>query len=227
MLATAMATGALALSATVTAEPPAGKPAAKPDAAAQPKDGEKHKADKPKADHKAAAKIGETAPDFTLTDTDGKTHHLADHRGKIVVLEWFNPDCPVIVDVHQSRNFFNPLVESYKGKDVVFLAINSGAEGKQGAGKDRNAKAIKEFKLPYPILLDADGKVGRSYGAKTTPHVFIIAADGSLAYAGGIDNGNPSKAGDTNYVKQAIDELLAGKKVTTTESRPYGCSVKY
>lgn len=227
MLAAGVATGALALSAAaVSAQPPAGaKPADSKPADKQP---EKPKADKPKAESKSTAKIGETAPDFTLTDTEGKSHHLADLKGKIVVLEWFNPACPVSAGHHSDKNTFNPLYDAYNGKDVVFLAINSGADGKEGAGKDASAKGIKDFGMKYPVLLDTDGKVGHTYGAKTTPHMYVIAADGTLAYMGAIDNQKPAKdAAHINYVKQAIDELKAGKKVSVAETRAYGCGVKY
>lgn len=209
----AAAVGAFTLTAASIAEPPAGKGA---DAA---KPVEKQPAPK------AAARIGETAPDFTLTDTDGKSHTLSSLKGKIVVLEWFNPECPVIVAHHKDKNTFNPMFDAY-GKDVAFLAINSGAPGNQGAGKEKSAKGIKDFGMKYPVLIDSDGKVGKTYGAKTTPHIFVVAADGSLAYMGAIDNQKEGKD-YVNYAKQAIEELKAGKKVSVTETKAYGCSVKY
>src|SRR5262249_28137264 len=113
-------------------------------------------------------------------------------------------------------------------KNVVFLAINSGGEGQQGAGKEKSAKGIKDFGMKYPVLLDGDGKVGHTYGAKTTPHMYIVAADGTLAYMGAIDNKKEASDKEyVNYVKAALDEIIAGKKVTTTQTTAYGCGVKY
>ncbi|MBL8999731.1 MAG: thioredoxin family protein [Phycisphaerae bacterium] len=189
------------------------------------KDHKHDKKDKKKAE---TAKIGESAPEFALKDTAGKTVSLADFKGKIVVLEWFNADCPFIVKHHKNATTFNDLHTKYNGKGVVFLAICSSAEGNQGSGVERNAKAKTDFKMEYPILMDADGKVGKTYGAKTTPHCFVIAADGKLVYNGAIDDDKSTDpAGKTNYVAKAIDELLAGKPVSTPTTKPYGCSVKY
>jgi peroxiredoxin len=173
-----------------------------------------------------AAKIGSLAPTFTLTDTDGKTHDLAalTKEGKIVVIEWFNPDCPFVKKHHEVNTTFADLFKNYSGKGVVFLAINSGAEGKQGFGKDLNAKTAKEWGMQYPVLLDADGKVGKAYGAKTTPHMYIIGKDGKVAYMGAIDD---QKEGGKNYVRQALDQIIKGETVTEASTKPYGCSVKY
>jgi peroxiredoxin len=111
---------------------------------------------------------------------------------------------------------------------VVFLAINSNREGKQGSGKDRNAKAAEEFKMPYPILMDTTGETGKAYGAKTTPHCYVIDKNGVLAYEGAIDDDRSVETpGKVNYVAKAVDELLAGSSVSTTQTKPYGCSVKY
>ncbi|MBC7833509.1 MAG: redoxin domain-containing protein [Phycisphaerales bacterium] len=206
-----MAIGGLALGAAAY-EPPKDAP----------KDSAAHK------DHaKVTAKVGEKAPDFTLTDVDGKSWKLSDatKAGKIVVLEWYNPDCPVIVAHHKDAKTFNELHTNYSSKGVMVVAINSSAEGKQGFGKERNAESRKEYGIEYPILLDAEGAVGHMYGAKTTPHVYIVNKDGVLAYAGAIDN--QKKDGKVNYAKAALDELLAGKAVTTAETKPYGCGVKY
>lgn len=179
----------------------------------------------------ATAKIGSAAPAFTLKDTDGKEHNLAQYtkEGKIVVIEWFNPDCPFVKKHHKTADTFKKLNEKYaKDGKVVFLAINSGAAGKQGAGLDRNKAAKTEYGIAYPILLDETGATGKNYGAKTTPHMYVIAADGTLAYMGAIDDDNSiDKMGKTNYVAKALDELLAGKKVTTTSTDAYGCAVKY
>lgn len=122
----------------------------------------------------------------------------------------------------------NDLAAEFTSKDVVWVAINSGAAGKQGAGLELNKKFKDEWKISYPILLDETGEVGKMYGAKTTPHMYVIDTDGTLKYAGAIDN-NPSATnlGDVNYVRQALNEVLSGETVTTPETRPYGCSVKY
>ncbi|MBX3384957.1 MAG: thioredoxin family protein [Phycisphaeraceae bacterium] len=171
--------------------------------------------------------IGQKAPDFTLTCTDGKQHKLADLKGKIVVLEWFNPECPGIVQHHKTAKTFNDLHKAFKDQGVVFLAINSGAKGKQGHGKELNQRLAKEFEMPFPVLLDESGTVGKAYGAKTTPHCFIIDKDGMLVYNGAIDNGRMGKNGDRNYVREALEQVVKGETVTTPETRPYGCSVKY
>ncbi len=197
----------------------------------QDKQDKQAKKDEKKEEKKAAAtaKVGETAPTFKLTDTDGKTVDLAEvGKDKIVVIEWFNPECPFVVKHHDVNKTFATLTKDYASKGVVFLAVNSGAPGKQGHGKELNAKMKKEWKIEYPVLLDEAGTVGKSYGATSTPDVFIIGKDGKLAYAGAVDNNSDAKkAGDKNYVKMALDELVAGKPVTTTESKRYGCGVKY
>jgi peroxiredoxin len=174
--------------------------------------------------------VGKPAPDFALKDTDGEEHKLSDYTkaGKTVVLEWFNPDCPFVKKHHVTFNTMASLQSEMKAKGVVWLAINSGAPGKQGAGLERNQKAKAEFKIDYPILLDEAGKVGRMYGAKTTPHMYVIGADGTLLYKGAIDSDkSPSKAGETVYVRAALTQHLAGEKVGTTQTESYGCSVKY
>lgn len=188
-------------------------------------DGHDHSHDKKKAE---PAKVGDAAPAFTLTDTDGKTVNLADYKGKTVVIEWFNPECPFIVKHHKVNTTFNDLYTEYNSKDVVFLAINSNAKGKQGNGLELNKKKKEEFKMQYPVLLDESGEIGRLYGAKTTPHVFVVDKEGKLVYAGAVDNNDHvEKVGTQNYVKDALDAVLAGKPVATSKTRPYGCSVKY
>jgi len=187
-----------------------------------------HSHDKKDTKKAETAKIGESAPEFVLQDTAGKSVSLASFKGKVVVLEWFNPDCPFIVKHHKTATTFNDLNTTYGPKGVVFLAINSSADGNQGSGNERNAKAKTDFKMEYPILMDASGKVGKSYGAKTTPHCFIIAKDGKLMYSGAIDDDKSTgPSGKTNFVAKALDEILAGKPVTTAQTKPYGCSVKY
>jgi peroxiredoxin len=173
---------------------------------------------------------GDKAPDFTLTDTAGNEHSLAtllaDHE--VVVLEWFNPDCPFIVRHHKTHKTMDETFAAVKDKGVAWLAINSGAEGKQGAGLERNQKAVKDYGVTFPVLLDPDGSVGQAYGARTTPHMFVIDGDGVVVYAGAIDDDRAGEhPGKVNYVAAAVNAVLAGEKVATAETKPYGCSVKY
>lgn len=177
----------------------------------------------------SATKVGSIAPPFTLTDTDGKTVHLSDFAGKIVVIQWINPGCPFVKKHYENgANTFNDLNKKYSEQGVVFIAINSGAAGKEGAGKEANAAARKDWKIDYPILIDETGAVGKLYGATRTPEMFVIGKDGTLVYHGAIDDEAGMKSvGKTNYVAKALDEVLAGKKVTTAETKPYGCTVKY
>lgn len=181
----------------------------------------------------AKAKVGEKAPDFTLSALKGdEKHTLSDYTkdGKIVVLEWFAPDCPYVVKHYQNteKSTVNNLVKEFKDKDVVFLAMNSAHGGHPYGSKDRNLERVEEWKINHPMLIDADGTVGKAYGARTTPHMYIIDTDGILRYAGGLDNDSSARGiGDVNYVRQALNEILAGETVTVTETRPYGCSVKY
>lgn len=172
------------------------------------------------------AKVGEAAPAFTLTDTDGKTVNLSDYKGKIVVLEWFNPDCPIVKGLY-ANNVMQKTQDAFKGKDVAWLAINSGGAGNEGAGKERNVKARTDWKMTQPVLLDESGKVGHLYGATNTPHMFVIDKNGVLAYAGAIDDGGPGKPGKTNYVENAVNQLIKGETVTPSHTKAYGCNVKY
>jgi peroxiredoxin len=168
--------------------------------------------------------------DFTLTDTAGESHTLSEYigDGKTVVLEWFNPDCPFVKRYHDTNPDQMAAVYEQVGADadVVWLAINSGSEGKQGAGMDRNSQAVADWQLPYPVLLDMDGTVGQAYGAKTTPHMFIIT-DGKLVYEGAIDDSSGRGEADTNFVVQAFAEFGDDKAVSVTKTKPFGCSVKY
>ena len=173
---------------------------------------------------------GEEAPDFTLTDTVGNEHQLDSYLqdGKIVVLEWFNPDCPFIVKHHKKNKTMNEAYAKVKEQDVVWLAINSSAKGKQGYGLERNQKAVKDFEMPFPVLLDPTGEVGLSYGAKTTPHMLVITPDGTVAYNGAIDdNSSVATLGKTNHLLAALHNLLQDNDVKIAETKPYGCSVKY
>lgn len=179
----------------------------------------------------AAPKVGEPAPAFSLPAEDGKTYSLADYKGKTVVLEWTNAECP-FVKKHYAGNM-QSLQKTYTGKDVVWLSINSSAPGKQGAVDAAGAAAIVKTKgaSPTHVLLDPKGEVGKRYDAKTTPHLFVIDKTGTLVYAGGIDSEPSADPADvakaTPYVKNALDEVLAGKPVTTAVTKPYGCSIKY
>ncbi len=160
--------------------------------------------------------------DFALKDQDGKEVKLSGFRGKTVVLEWINWDCPF-----SRRQYTNgtmkTLAEKYAPKGVVWLAINS----THYATREKDKAWIAKHKLPYPILDDSPGKVGRQFKARTTPHMFIIDKAGRIAYQGAIDDDPPGKGAKVNYVEKALEELLAGKPVTTSETKPYGCTVKY
>jgi peroxiredoxin len=178
------------------------------------------------------ARLNETAPDFKLKDSNGKEHSLSDFKGKIVVLEWINFECPFVKKHYDSKNM-QSLQEKYTAKGVIWLAICSSAPGKQGNfSSEEINKRSKDHNTKFTAyLIDEDGKVGKMYGAKTTPHMFIIDKDGKLVYAGGIDDKASTDVEDVktakNYVSAALDELLNGKQVTTQSSTPYGCSVKY
>jgi len=180
----------------------------------------------------ADAVVGQAAPAFTLTGTDGKAHSLSEFQGKYVVLEWVNHDCPFVKKHYGSGNM-QKLQKKYTAEGVVWLSINSSAPGKQGNFPPAEADALTKEKKASPtaLLLDPDGTVGKAYGAKTTPHMYVIDPKGTLVYAGGIDD-KPSTdaadiAGARNHVDQALSEALAGKPVTVASSTPYGCSVKY
>ncbi len=179
-----------------------------------------------------AADVGRPAPDFTLADIKGQSHALADYRGKIVVLEWVNQECPFVVKHYASGNM--PATQKAATADgVVWLTINSGHPGTQGDfAPARVEQWAAEHGAAYTAYLrDQDGKVGRLYGAKTTPHMYVIAADGTLAYNGAIDSIRSASQADIakaeNYVNSALAALKAGQPVKTTNTQPYGCSVKY
>lgn len=178
------------------------------------------------------ATLGAPAPDFTLTDLDGKKVKLSDYQGKTVVLEWFNPGCPFVVRSH-TRGSLIDTAKKAQEKGVVWLAINSGAPGKQGTGVDTNRKAAGEWKMSHPVLLDESGKVGKAYGATNTPHMYVIDSKGTLVYRGAIDNspdgeGQSPKDGKlVNYVTSALEDVAAGRAVKTSDTKAYGCGVKY
>ena len=166
--------------------------------------------------------------DFTLTDISGNIHTLSEYidDGQTVVLEWFNPDCPFVKAYYKDSDMPG-YYDQIEGEDVVWLAINSGAPGKQGAGQQRNLDASEAWDMPYPVLLDESGEVGKAYDAKTTPHMFVITPDAGLIYAGAIDDSHGRGARNTNFVLKAIQEHRAGKSVSNPAVKSFGCSVKY
>jgi hypothetical protein len=181
----------------------------------------------------ATAEVGKAAPDFTLTDINGTKHSLSEFKGKTIVLEWVNPECPFVMK-HYDRSGNIPKTQKAATADgVIWLQINSGHPGAQGdyaPGKvsdwqKRNAVASTAY------FRDQDGKVGKLYGARTTPHLYVIDPAGTLVYAGGIDSIRSSRPEDiakaTNYVNAALGDLKAGRPVYTKHSQPYGCPVKY
>ena len=180
----------------------------------------------------AAATVGQPAPAFTAIDAGGKTVSLADYKGKHVVLEWVNPGCPYVQKHYNSANMQGTQKDAV-AQGVVWLAVNSTAPD---ASDYRTPAAMAQWMqgqkaAATATLMDSDGKVGRTYGARTTPHMYIVNPMGTLVYAGAIDSkptANPADiAGATNHVKVALAESLAGKAVGTPSTRAYGCSVKY
>jgi len=178
----------------------------------------------------AGESSAKAAPDFTLPATDGSQVTLSEHRGKVVVLEWFNPDCPFVVYAHGD----GPLKEqpaAAMADGVVWLAINSGAPGKQGHGLDRNTRAREEYGMGYPVLLDEDGAVGKAYGARSTPEIVVIDPEGAIVYQGALDTAplgkGAGKDGYVNYADAALAAQAAGQAVDPARTKSYGCSVKY
>jgi peroxiredoxin len=180
----------------------------------------------------AEVEVGKASPNFSLPDTKGKTHSLADLKGKYVVLEWYQPDCPFVRKHYNSGNM-QALQKEYTAKGVVWLSIDSSAPGEEGnyPAAKLNEFAAKDGAARTALLLDPDGKVGRLYGAKTTPDMYIIDPNGNLVYRGAIDSKRSTDLDDvktaTNYVRAALEAALAGKPVSPTATQPYGCSVKY
>lgn len=172
------------------------------------------------------------APTFTAFDIDWKSHSLSDYAGKVVVLEWFNPGCPYVKKHYESHNM-QKLQNTYTSKDVIWLTVNSSAEGKQGYMTNEEAKEkVKSWEIKATSqLVDPEGVVGKAYNAKTTPHIFVIDKKGALVYQGAIDDNDSAKPstieGAKNYAAQALDEVLAGKAVSEPVTESYGCGVKY
>jgi peroxiredoxin len=179
----------------------------------------------------AAAEVGKPAPDFTATDITGKTHRLSDYKGKIVVLESYNYDCPFVRN-HYKTGAMQELQSELTQKGVVWFVVNSVHPGhanyrtREAAQKEWNELGIKATAW----LDDSSGAIGKAYGMRTTPHMFVIDKDGTLVYEGAIDD-RPSSSGDPrkarNYVREVVNKLLAGEKPEVTQTRPYGCSVRY
>lgn len=175
---------------------------------------------------------GKPAPAFTLPDAEGKTVSLSDFAGRTVVLEWINFDCPFVRKHYGSGNM-QALQKEALGKEVVWLSIASSAKGKQGSfeGEALQKRIADEKWAGSHYLVDADGKVGKAWGARTTPHMFVVAPDGKVAYAGAIDDKASTDAddiaGSKNHVRAALEALAVGKPVAPAATSSYGCSVKY
>ncbi|WP_082497712.1 thioredoxin family protein [Pseudorhodoferax sp. Leaf267] len=180
----------------------------------------------------AAAAVGQPAPAFTLTDTSGKARTLAEFKGRTVVLEWVNPGCPFVRKHYDSANIPG-LQKEFTGKDVVWLAVNSTEKAASDYLAPTQLAGWMQAKAgaPTATLMDEEGTVGKAYGARTTPHMYIVNPQGTLVYAGGIDSIPSARVSDiktaTNYVRQGLDEALAGKPISTATSQPYGCTIKY
>jgi hypothetical protein len=181
---------------------------------------------------RASATVGQPAPDFSLNDLNGQAHRLSEYRGKTVVLEWTNPRCPIVGKHYHSGNM-PALQRSATAEGVVWLSINSGNRGSYGDYEPDRVRAwLKQFNAaPSAYLRDRDGQVGRLYGATATPDMYVVAADGTLVYAGAIDSIASSDPSDiahaTNYVRAALDSLRQGTPIAVSASHPYGCSIKY
>src|SRR6266702_7112726 len=176
--------------------------------------------------------VGSAAPDFSSPDANGKTQSLSQYKGKYVVLEWFNPECP-FVKKHYGSDNMQKLQDEYTSKGVIWLTMDANAPGTEGNITAEQAQKITASWKTHQtaLLLDPESKVARSYGAKNTPNMVVISPEGKIVYEGAIDNkATPNPAdipSSTNYVKAALDESLGGKPVTTPQTKPYGCSVKY
>ena len=186
-----------------------------------------------------SAALGKPAPDFTLKDTDGQSLKLSSLRGKTVVLEWFNPDCPFVKHAHE-KGPLKDMAKRVANDTLVWLSINSNAPNKQGHGAERNREARQAFAMNNRILLDESGKVGRAYGAVKTPHMFVIDPKGVLVYRGGLDNApvgsvdaeRPRLPGTAEgalepYLEHALADLSSNKALRLADTPPYGCTVKY
>jgi len=185
------------------------------------------------ASHAAfAASAGQAAPDFSVTDSTGKAVHLSDYKGKFVVLEWTNPECPFVRKHYDSANM-QTLQKEWGAKDVVWLSVNSTSRSsfEYKTGAQMNSWMQSQGAAQKAVLIDGDSATGRQYAAKTTPHMFVVDPKGQIVYAGAIDDKRSARPEDvktsTNYVRLALAEAMAGKPVSTPNTTPYGCSVKY
>jgi peroxiredoxin len=180
----------------------------------------------------SVADIGKPAPDFTLKDLDGRDVRLADYRGRVVVLEWFNPKCPFVNRAH-TKGSLRDTATRHLAEGVVWLGVDSSAPGKQGNDPQDIRDAASRFGMTHPILRDESGAVGRAYAATNTPHMFVIDKGGTLVYAGAIDNSpdgegeSPTGGSLVNYVDAALADIAGGRPVRTPRTKAYGCSVKY
>ena len=187
------------------------------------------------AQAQSSASIGLAAPDFSALDTQGKTHKLGDYKGKLVVLEWTNPGCPFVKKHYNGDKTGNmqSLQKEFTAKGVVWLSVNSTeAQSIDYLAPEKLASwQLEKGATPSATLMDESGKIGHLYGAKTTPHMYIISPKGVLLYAGGVDNIASTRVDDiktaSNYVRQALTEVLAGQPVSVAISKAYGCSIKY
>lgn len=183
-------------------------------------------------DAQAAATVGRPAPSFSVKDSNGRTHKLSDFKGRYVVLEWLNYGCPFVKKHYNSGNM-QATQRAARKQGAVWLSVNSSAAGKQGhtGGSEANQLTRSQKAAPSAVLLDPSGKMGRDYGAKTTPHMYIINPKGYIIYNGAIDDKPSTDAADIkgskNYVLAALSEARKGQKVSTPVTQPYGCSVKY
>ena len=180
-----------------------------------------------------ASEVGKPAPDFNVKNVKGDAVSLADLKGKVVVLEWVNFDCPFVKKHYAQSGNLPKLQETYTAKDVVWLTVNSAAEGKQGYMEPSAmaAHAAKEGNKASHFLMDTDGKMGKAYDAKVTPHLYIICKEGVLRYNGAIDSKATTAAADVQtadkWFVNALEAVLAGKEVENATNKPYGCGVKY
>lgn len=175
------------------------------------------------------AAIGAQVPDFSTPTASGGTFSLSAQAGKTVVLEWFNPDCPFVKYAYDDGPL-GSLAKTWTDKGVVWAAVNSGAPGKQGTGKERNAKAKADWGIPGPVLLDEAGEVGRMFDAKTTPQIVVINASGVLVYNGALDNaprGDVQGGALTVYADEVLQQVVKTGEAPYSRQKPYGCSVKY
>jgi peroxiredoxin len=180
----------------------------------------------------SGVQVGQPAPAFSVKDTNGKTVSLADLKGKTVVLEWSNHECP-FVKKHYTGNNMQALQKKWTGQNVVWLTIVSSPVGEQGYvdAAEANKLTTERGAAPSAVLLDPKSQIARAYGAQVTPHMYVIDKTGKLAYAGGIDDKPSTRIDDLkgakNFVDSALTELAQGKAVSATTARPYGCTVKY